>query len=83
VLTCFSDAQRRLRMKDAEIHHDRAPLVGVVRELDAEPIVGSCFAPLDRRRSARLRQAIGVLVRMIIPPVAGTKSPARPADEWS
>jgi hypothetical protein len=66
VLEFFSDAQRQQRMEDAEIHHDRAPLAGVVRELEAEPVVGRCFATLDRRRGTRLRQAIGVLVRMIM-----------------
>jgi hypothetical protein len=66
VLSFFSDAHRQQRMEDAEIHHDRAPLAGVVRELEADPIVGRFLATLDRRRGARLRQAIGVLVRMIM-----------------
>jgi hypothetical protein len=66
VLTFFGDAQRQQRMEDAEIHHDRAPLAGVVRELEAEPEVGRCFATLDRSRGRRLRQATGVLVRVIM-----------------
>ena len=66
VLAFFNDAQRQQRMEDAEIHHDRAPLAGVVRELEAVPVLGRCFETLDRRRGARLRQAIGVLVRMIM-----------------
>jgi len=66
VLAFFNDAQRQQRMEDAEIHHDRAPLAGVVRELEAEPVIGGCFATLDRRPGTRLRQAIGVLVRMIM-----------------
>ena len=37
-----------------------------MRELEAEPVVGRCFATLDRRRGTRLGQAIGVLVRMIM-----------------
>jgi hypothetical protein len=66
VLAFFSDAARQQRMEDSEIHHDRPPLAGVVRELEAEPAVCRFFATLHRRRSARLRQAIGVLVRMIM-----------------
>jgi hypothetical protein len=66
VLEFFSDAERQQRMEDSEIHHDRAPLAGVVRELESGSVVGPFFETLDRRRSARLRQAIGVLVRMIM-----------------
>lgn len=66
VLAFFNEASRQQRMEDAEIHHDRAPLAGVVRELESVPIVRDFFATLHRRRSARLRQAIGVLVRMIM-----------------
>lgn len=66
VLEFFNDAARQQRMEDAEIHHDRAPLAGVVRELESTPVIRDFFATLHRRRSARLRQAIGVLVRMIM-----------------
>ena len=66
VLAFFNDAERQQRMEDAEIHHDRAPLAGVVRELESEPVVRQFFETLDRRRSTRLRQAIGVLVRLIM-----------------
>jgi len=66
VLAFFNVEERQQRMEDAEIHHDRAPLAGVVRELESEPAVGQFFATLQRRRSTRLRQAIGVLVRMIM-----------------
>jgi hypothetical protein len=66
VLAFFNDAGRQQRMEDSEIHHDRAPLAGVVRELEAEPAVHRFFAKFRRGRSARLRQAIGVLVRMIM-----------------
>lgn len=67
VLAFFNDAERQQRMEDAEIHHDRAPLAGVVRELEADPPLHQYFSASTRkRRSARLRQAIGVLVRMIM-----------------
>ena len=64
VLAFFNDAERQQRMEDSEIHHDRAPLAGVVREL--ESVLGRFFMTPHRRRSARLRQAIGVLVRMVM-----------------
>lgn len=66
VVAFFHDAARQQRMEDAEIHHDRPPLAGVVRELEALPSARAFFSSLDRRRSSRLRQAIGVLVRMIM-----------------
>ena len=66
VLEFFNEAARQQRMEDSEIHHDRAPLAGVVRELESLPSVGGFLATLHRQRSARLRQAIGVLVRMIM-----------------
>jgi hypothetical protein len=66
VLEFFNDSERQQRMEDSEIHHDRAPLAGVVREFEARPVFRQAFASLERRRSARLRQAIGVLVRMIM-----------------
>jgi hypothetical protein len=66
VLEFFNDRGRQQRMEDAEIHHDRAPLAGVVRELESEPVVHRFFATPHRRLSARLRQSIGVLVRMIM-----------------
>jgi len=66
ILSFFSDAARQQRMEDSEIHHDRAPLAGVVRELESLPPVREFLATLHRRRSARLRQAIGVLVRLIM-----------------
>lgn len=66
VLAFFNDAARQQRMEDSEIHHDRAPLAGVVRELESLPAVGDFLATLHRRRSTRMRQAIGVLVRIIM-----------------
>lgn len=67
VLEFFNDAARQQRMEDSEIHHDRAPLAGVVRELESDPVLHQFFSSTpERRRSARLRQAIGVLARMIM-----------------
>ncbi|MBS0264211.1 MAG: hypothetical protein JSS02_19900 [Planctomycetes bacterium] len=66
VLAFFSDAERQRRMEDAEIHHDRPPLAGVVRELEALPSVDRFLTAVHPRRSQRLRQAIGVIVRIIM-----------------
>ena len=37
VLDFFNDDNRQRRMEEAEIHHDRPPLAGVVRELESDP----------------------------------------------
>lgn len=66
VLEFFSDADRQRRMEEAEIHHDRSPLAGVVRELESQPAINRFLAGVHERRSKRLRQAIGVLVRIIM-----------------
>ena len=66
VLEFFDDLDRQRRMEESELHHDRAPLAGVVRELESHPVIDRFLADVHARRSARLRQAIGVLVRMIM-----------------
>lgn len=66
VLAFFDDENRQRRMEESELHHDRAPLAGVVRELEAEPSVDKFLAGVDTGRNTRFRQAIGVLVRMIM-----------------
>lgn len=66
LLEFFNDADRQRRMEEAELHHDRAPLAGVVRELESQSTLDEFLAEIDSRRNARLRQAIGVLVRIIM-----------------
>ena len=66
VLAFFNDADRQRRMEDSELHHDRSPLAGVVRELESQPTINRFLTGVHARRSTRLRQAIGVLVRMIM-----------------
>jgi hypothetical protein len=66
VLEFFSSEQRQRRMEEAEIHHDRPPLAGVVRELESQPAVDSFLSSKHPRRTKRLRQAVGVVVRMIM-----------------
>lgn len=66
VLAFFDDAPRQRRMEEAEIHHDRAALSGVVRELEAQPAIDRFLGSQDPRRTKRLRQAVGVVARMIM-----------------
>jgi hypothetical protein len=66
VLEFFNDESRQRRMEDAEIHHDRAPLAGVVRELEAQPPIRRFLSSVHTHSTRRFRQAIGVLVRMIM-----------------
>jgi hypothetical protein len=66
VLEFFSDADRQRRMEESELHHDRSPLAGVVRELESLPVVNEFLGDAQVRRNTRFRQAIGVVVRMIM-----------------
>jgi len=65
-LVFFNDDDRQQRMEDSEIHHDRAPLAGVVRELESVPAINRFLSRIHPRRSQRFRQSIGVLIRMIM-----------------
>ena len=66
VLAFFNDAQRQRRMEESELHHDRAAMAGVVRELESLPAVHEFLSEIHAQRTQRLRQAIGVLVRIIM-----------------
>jgi hypothetical protein len=66
VLEFFSDANRQRRMEESELHHDRAPLAGVVRELESQPVIDRFLRVAKARRNTRFRQAIGVVVRIIM-----------------
>jgi len=66
VLEYFSSRDRQRRMEESEIHHDRAPLAGVVRELEALPGINQFLGAVHARQSQRFRQAIGVLIRIIM-----------------
>ncbi|MFO7950438.1 MAG: hypothetical protein R6U36_08735 [Candidatus Fermentibacteraceae bacterium] len=66
LLDFFSDDSRQTRMEDSERHHDRPALAGVVRELEnTEPFL-SIFTGCSKEDSRRLRQAIGVVVRLVM-----------------
>jgi hypothetical protein len=65
-LAFFNDPQRQRRMEESEIHHNRPPLAGVVRELETDPDIDRFLASEHPRRTKRLRQAVGVIVRIIM-----------------
>ncbi len=66
VLEFFNDRNRQRRMKESEIHHDRPPLAGVIREFESDPAIDRSLAQVQTQKSKRLRQAVGVVVRMIM-----------------
>lgn len=65
-LDFFSDETRQIRMEDSERHHDRPALAGVIREFENSEPFREVFAEGEERYLRRLRQAIGVLVRLIM-----------------
>lgn len=65
-LAFFNCSDRQRRMEESEIHHDRAPMAGVVRELESLPGINKFLGTDQARQNQRLRQAIGVLVRIIM-----------------
>ena len=66
VLDFFNDEDRQRRMEESEIHHDRAPFAGVVREFEAQPVIDLFFHEIHPRQTKRFRQAVGALVRLIM-----------------
>jgi len=66
VIDFFTDEKRQVRMEDSEIHHDRPPLAGVIRELESHPVIDEFLEEAPTQRSTRLRQSVGVVVRMIM-----------------
>lgn len=66
ILSLFNDESRQRRMEESEIHHDRPALAGIVRELEADPDVDQFLSQVHAARSKRLRQAVGLVVRMIM-----------------
>ncbi|HUT91169.1 MAG TPA: hypothetical protein VMY37_16830 [Thermoguttaceae bacterium] len=66
VLTFFNDEDRQRRMEGSEIHHERARLVEVVWELETQPLIESFLSSRQSLRAHRLREAVGVVVRMVV-----------------
>ena len=65
-LSFFDDPDNVRRMEEAELHHDRPALTGVVRALESTLDVARYFATTDGHLTKQLRQAVGVVVRMVM-----------------
>jgi len=65
-LDFFNIEARQIRMEDAETHHLRPALAGVIRELEEDPAFVLYFLKTGTEKTARGRQAIGVLIRIIM-----------------
>jgi hypothetical protein len=66
VLDFFNDEDRQRRIEGSEIHHERARLVEVVWELEAQPLIDDFLSSQNPLRANRLREAVGVVVRMVV-----------------
>lgn len=62
----FEDRDRQRRLVESEMHHDRPALAGAVRELEQLPTVAALFNQHGRATTHRFRQAVGVLVRIVM-----------------
>ena len=60
VLAFFNDQDRQRRMEESELHHNRPPLAGVVRELEAQSDIDRFLASEHPRLPQHRR--IGILV---------------------
>lgn len=66
ILTFFNDPNRQRRLIESELHHDRPALAGVICELEHRQDVEQFFRTNDGHVTTRFRQAIGVVVRIIM-----------------
>lgn len=74
VLDFFNRPDVQRRMRHSEMHHDRAPLAGVVREFERLPAVDAFFRGFDAHTTGRARQAVGVLQRIHMEAMGWEKS---------
>lgn len=66
ILAFFDEPDRQRRLIESELHHDRPALAGVVCELEHRLDVDQFFRTYDSHVTTRFRQAIGVVVRIIM-----------------
>jgi len=66
LLEFFSEDSRQVRMENSERHHDRPALAGVIRELENTKPFIAVLSTCTIADSRRLRQAIGVVVRLVM-----------------
>ena len=55
ILDFLDEPARRQRMLESELHHDRAPLAAIVRELEARPDVTRFLSSHDAHTTTRFR----------------------------
>jgi hypothetical protein len=66
VLAFFDDPDRQRRMIESELHHDRPAFAGVIREFEQHTGINAFFRSLSVKESVRSRQAIGLIVRIVM-----------------
>jgi hypothetical protein len=66
LLGFLQDPARVQRMKDAELHHDRPALAGVVRELESPANFGGYVASLSPSARQRFNQCVGYIIKLIM-----------------
>src|SRR5262245_20090694 len=64
ILSVVNDPAARNRMIAVTIHLDLPALAGVVRELEHNPLIHKFFQATRRPNTLRVRQFVGVAVRM-------------------
>jgi len=64
VIDFFNGPDRIRRMIDSELHHDRPPLAGVIKEFEAIPEIDAFLGGEDGHKTTRFRQAVGVLIKL-------------------
>ena len=62
----FQDSSRIRRMMEAELHHSRPALAGVIVEFEEIPEIRAYFESHEPRETIRFRQAVGILTRMVM-----------------
>ena len=65
LLEFFAAPKRIRRMEEAEVHHDRPALAGVIREFEAQPLLG-VRAEQSWLEDVGNRQAVGAIVRIVM-----------------
>lgn len=65
MLGFMNDEARQQRMFVAQEHFDAPALGGIVKELEASPVFGYLHTA-DKHKTVRLRQAIGVAVKVLM-----------------
>lgn len=66
IFAFLSQSAIQLRMQDAEIHHNRPALSGMVWELERIPEVKAFFENNPPKDTLRFRQCMGVITKIVM-----------------